>query len=87
MLVMGTTENPANPVGELVGAQQTVGLDHSTLAVNPFGLYRVQPRALLGQQAAYDLASPPLFLTSRLCLPSQRLTSLEMGQLLALCLR
>jgi hypothetical protein len=54
MLVMRTTENPADPVGELVSAQQTVGLDHFALAVNPFGLYSVQPRALLGQQAAYD---------------------------------
>src|SRR5215210_4502797 len=54
MLVMRTTENPADPVGELVSAQQTVGLDHFALGVNPFGLYSVQPPALLGQQAAYD---------------------------------
>src|SRR5215210_1821000 len=54
MLVMRTTENPADPVGELVSAQQTVGLDHAPLAVNPFGLYSVQPRAPRGQIAAYD---------------------------------
>src|SRR5436305_6773029 len=54
MLVMRATEDPANPVGELVCAEQSVGLDHFALAVNPLGLYGVQPRALLWQQAAYD---------------------------------
>ncbi len=54
MLVMRTTENPAYPLGKLVSTQQTVGLDHLTFAVNPFGLDGIQPRALLGQKAAYD---------------------------------
>src|SRR3954452_12794364 len=54
MLVMRTTEDPADSVSKLVSAKQTVGFDHFALAMNPFGLYRVQPRALLGQQAAYD---------------------------------
>src|SRR5215204_5105454 len=54
MLVMRTTEDPTNPLGELVSAKQTLRLDHFSLAVNPFGLYGVQPRTLLGQQAAYD---------------------------------
>src|SRR3982750_1454380 len=54
MLVMRTAEDLANPVGELVGCEQTVGLDHFTLAVNPFGLYRVKPWAPLGQKAAYN---------------------------------
>src|SRR5215211_2321579 len=54
MLVMRTTENPAYPIGEFVGAKEPVGLDHLALAVNPFGFYGVQPRALLGQKAAYD---------------------------------
>src|SRR3954447_16510368 len=54
MLVMRTTEDPTDPIGEFVSAQQTVGLYHFALAVDPFGLYRVQPRALLGQKAAYD---------------------------------
>jgi hypothetical protein len=48
---MRTAEDPANPLCEFIGAQQTVGLDHFALAVNPFGLYRVEPRALLGQKA------------------------------------
>src|SRR5215204_1380075 len=51
---MRTAEDPANPLCEFVGAQQTLGLDHFALAVNPFGLYRVEPRALLGQKAAYN---------------------------------
>ena len=51
---MRTAEDPAYPIGEFVGAQQTLGLDHFALAVNPFGLDRVQPWALLGQKAAYD---------------------------------
>src|SRR5215207_2582092 len=54
MLVMRTTEDPTDPVGKLVSAQQTVGLDHLPLAVHPLGLYGVQPRALLRQKAAYD---------------------------------
>src|SRR3982751_4987095 len=85
MLVMRTTEDPANPLGKLISAQQTVGLDHLALAMDPLRLYGVQPRALLGQKAAYDPHSfSPLLLTSRLCLPSQRLSSLEVCQLLAL---
>src|SRR3712207_2902659 len=54
MLVMRTSEDSADPLGELVSAQQTVGLDHFTLAVNPFGFDGVQPRTLLWQQATYD---------------------------------
>src|SRR5918996_648717 len=54
MLVMRATEDSANPLGELVSAEQAVGLDHFALAVNPLGLYGVQPRALLWQQAARD---------------------------------
>src|SRR3712207_9212287 len=54
MLVVRTSEDLTDPVGELVGAEQPLGLDHLALAVNPLGLYGVQPRTLLGQQAAYD---------------------------------
>ncbi len=85
MLVMRATENPANPLGKLVGAEQPLELDHLALAVDPLlGLYGVQPRALLGQQTAYDPHSSfaaALFDLTRLCFPSQRLTSLEMCQL------
>src|SRR5215210_3611855 len=54
MLVMRTTEDPANPIGEFVGAQQALGLYNLALAVDPFGFDRVEPRTLLWQQAAYD---------------------------------
>src|SRR5215204_5409205 len=84
MLVMRTTEDPANPLGKLVSAQQTLGLEHFSLAVNPLGLYGVKPRTLLGHKTKLTILTPafsPLFLTQRLCLPSQRLTSLETCQL------
>jgi hypothetical protein len=51
---MWTTKDPADPVGELVSAQQTVGFDYFALAVDPLGLYGVEPRALFGQKAAHD---------------------------------
>lgn len=56
MLVMRTIEDTTNPLGELVSAQRiiAVGLDHFSLAVYPLGFYGVQPRAVFGQQAAYD---------------------------------
>jgi hypothetical protein len=54
MLVVRTTEDPADPLGELVSSQKTLGLDHFALAVNPFGFDGVQPRTLLGQRAAHD---------------------------------
>src|SRR3712207_6814278 len=51
---MRTIEDPADPICQLVSREQPVGLDHLALAVDPLGLYGVQPRALLGQKAAYD---------------------------------
>ena len=53
---MRTIEDTTNPLGELVSAQRiiAVGLDHFSLAVYPLGFYGVQPRAVFGQQAAYD---------------------------------
>ncbi len=54
MLAMRTAGNPANPVGELVSAQEALVLDHFALALDPFGLYGVQLRPLLRQKATYD---------------------------------
>ena len=54
MLVMRTTKDPAYPIRELISSQQPLGLNHFPLAINPFGLYGVEPRTLLGQKAAYD---------------------------------
>src|SRR5215208_4191767 len=53
MLVMRTIEDPANPIGELVSSQQSVGFDYFALAVNPLGLYGVQPRTPLWQKATH----------------------------------
>ena len=50
---MRTTEDPAYPIRELVGSQQPVWLYHLSLAVYPLGLYDIEPRTLLGQQAAH----------------------------------
>src|SRR5215210_4407049 len=52
MLVVRTSERRADSFGQLVGAQQTVGLYNLAFAVNPLGLYGIEPRALLGQQAS-----------------------------------
>src|SRR5215207_4889839 len=54
MFVVRTVESRADPLGQLVGAQQTVGLNHLAFAMNPLGLHRIEPRALLGQQTTDD---------------------------------
>src|SRR5918994_7643609 len=54
MLVMRTTKCPTYPLGELIGSQQPLGLDHFSLAVYPLPLDGVEPRTLLGQKKAYD---------------------------------
>src|SRR3712207_9323982 len=59
---MRTTENPAYPLGKLVSAKHSVGLYHLALAMHPFGLDRVEPRALLGQKAAHDPHPSPALL-------------------------
>jgi len=68
MLVMRTIEDTTNPVGELVSAKQTLGLDHFALAVYPLGFYDVKPRTLLGQMAAYDPHSTATVLDSAVML-------------------
>ena|SRR5215212_902408 len=54
MLVMRTTKDPAYPIRELVSTKHSLGLDHFALAMNPFGLYSVEPRTLLGQKATHN---------------------------------
>src|SRR5918994_1637638 len=54
MLVMWTTKYPANSVCELVSSQQSVGFYDLALAMYPLRLYGIEPRTLLGQQAAHD---------------------------------
>src|SRR5919107_669400 len=53
MRFVDTAEGPADPIGEFVSAEQPLGLDHLSLAVNPFGLDGVEPRTLLGKQAGH----------------------------------
>ena len=69
MLVMRTTENPAYPLGKLVSAKHSVGLYHLALAMHPFGLDRVEPRALLGQKAAHDPHPSPALLDLSVVFP------------------
>src|SRR5215211_1421714 len=57
MLVVRTTEYPADPVCELISAEQSLGLRDLAFGVDPLGLYRVQPRTLGGQKAR-DYAYP-----------------------------
>src|SRR5215204_3309090 len=54
MLVVRTSKCRAYSVGQLIGTKQTVGFDHFSLGMYPFGLHSVEPRALLGQQTADD---------------------------------
>src|SRR5215207_3679733 len=54
MLVVRTSECRADSLGQLVGSKQPLRLYNLALAVDPLGLYRIEPRALFWQQAAYD---------------------------------
>src|SRR4029453_18075713 len=53
MLFVSTTEDFANPLGELVSTEQPLGLDYLAFGVDPLGLYGVEPRALGGQQTRH----------------------------------
>src|SRR5918999_2364340 len=54
MFVVRTSKHRADSLGQLIGTEQTVGFDHFSLAVNPFGFDCVEPRTLLGQQTTDD---------------------------------
>src|SRR3712207_8360159 len=54
MFVVRAVESRADSLGELVGTQQCVGLNHLAFAMDPLGLHRIEPRTLLGQQASGD---------------------------------
>src|SRR3954447_5303747 len=53
MLVVRIAEEPADPVCELVSAEQSLGLRDLAFGVDPLGLYGVKPRALGGQEARH----------------------------------
>src|SRR5215210_189200 len=82
MLVVRTSKCRAYSVGQLIGTKQTVGFDHFSLAMYPFGLHSVEPRLCLGNRQLTILTpffSP--FFRARLLLPIHRLTSRLMCQL------
>jgi DNA-binding CsgD family transcriptional regulator len=51
--LVGTAENLADPLGELLSAEQPLWLYDLPLAADPFGLYCVEPEALLGKQTGH----------------------------------
>ena len=53
MLFVSTAEGFANPLGEFVSTEQPLGLYHLAFAMNPLRLYRIEPRALGGQQTRH----------------------------------
>src|SRR5215203_2349264 len=50
MLFVSTAEDFANPLGELISTEQPLSLNYLAFAVNPLGLYCIEPRALGRQQ-------------------------------------
>src|SRR5687767_10822598 len=61
MLVVRTTEDLADPVCQLVCAEQSFGLRDLAFGVHPLGLDRVQPRALGWQKARHYAYSTTAF--------------------------
>jgi len=57
MLIVRTTEDPADPICELISTEQPLGLCDFAFAMNPLGLDRIEPRAL-GRQKAGNYAHP-----------------------------
>src|SRR5829696_3048080 len=53
MLFVSTAEDFANPLGEFVSTEQPLGLNYLAFAVDPLGLYCIEPRALGGQQTTH----------------------------------
>src|SRR5215217_6584122 len=66
VLFVSTTEGRANPVGKLVSPEQPLGLDYLAFAVDPLGLYGVEPRTLVGNRVGTIRSPRPLALTQRL---------------------
>lgn len=82
MLIMRTTEELADPICELISAKQSLELCDLAFAVDPLGLYGVEPRALGGQQARYSIRTTWLLaLTWRLWALIQPLSSWLLCQL------
>jgi hypothetical protein len=54
MIVVRALKDGTDSFGQRVGREQPVSLYDPSFAMNPLGLHRSAPRALFGQQAAYD---------------------------------
>ncbi len=50
MLVVWTPKGRADPIGQLVSAEQPIGFYYFALTVNPLGLHGVEPGAFGGQK-------------------------------------
>lgn len=61
MIFIGTAKVSTDPLGQLSGGQQAIGLDHVAFAMNPFGLNGVQPGTLGGEKEGQN-AHPLAFL-------------------------
>src|SRR5215207_4435857 len=57
MLFVSTAEDFANPLSELVSTEQPLSLNYLAFAVNPLGLYCIEPRAL-GRQQTWHYPDP-----------------------------
>ena len=57
MFFVITAEDFANPLGELVSTEQPLSLNYLAFAVNPLGLYCIEPRAL-GRQQTWHYPDP-----------------------------
>jgi hypothetical protein len=53
MRLMDTAEGATDPVGKLISADQPLGLNYLAFAMNPLGLYRIEPRTFGGQQTRH----------------------------------
>ncbi len=76
MRLMGAVEVGADPVSDLLGAEQSGGLHDGALAVDPFGLNWIEPRTLDRQEAGQNAQPTPVCLTRRLCARIQARTRL-----------
>ncbi len=68
MKLVLTAEDGTDPIGEFLGAEQAVGLDHFALGVDPARLDRVEPGTLDRQVAGDDPNALPLPLDSSVVL-------------------
>ncbi len=53
MLIVRTTEDPTDPICELISTEQPLGLNYLAFAMDPLPLYSIEPRALGRQKARH----------------------------------